>query len=133
MHRLLCVHFLRILYIEPGLFSTTICSENTLLSTDRKKSHSSAAASISACHAFFPCPSIAAAITSYRYLPAIRSAALRNIAALSAKGRVSHARFAERADSIALDTSESLAFEYLAMGSECEDGLAWVRRESLLI
>ena len=79
-----------------------------------RKSHSSAAASISACHAFFPCPSIVAAINSYRCFPPIRSAAFRNIAALSANVIDSHAGLAARADSMALETSTELALVYLA-------------------
>lgn len=41
----------------------------------------------------------------------MRSAALRKIAARSEKGRASHAGFAERAASIALETSEGEALE----------------------
>lgn len=66
------------------------------------RNHStSAAASISACQAFLPCPSIVAAMSLYRYFPLANSAALRKIAALSFQGRVSHSSFAARAPSIA--------------------------------
>lgn len=87
-----------------------------------KKSHNSAAASISACHAFFPCPSIVNAMISYRYFPLIRSAAFRKIAARSANGRSSHSDLAARANSIALNTSCGVAFEYLATTFECAAG-----------
>ena len=79
-----------------------------------KKSQSSAAASISACHAFFPCPSIVRAINSYRYFPDIKSAAFKNIAARSAKVMDSHAGLAAKADSMALETSAEVALVYLA-------------------
>ena len=62
----------------------------------------------------------------------MRSAALRNIAALSAKGNVSHAFLAANADSMALDTSEELAFEYLAIVSACDDGMFCVRTVEVL-
>jgi len=48
---------------------------------------------------------------SYLYFPAIRSAALRKMAALSEKGRDSHAGFAASAASMAADTSEGEALE----------------------
>lgn len=120
MDRLLCIQLLRVLHIEPGHVLSTATKPAVLLSAYLKKSQSSAAASISACHAFFPWPSIVAAISSYRYFPLIRSAALRNTAALSAKGSVSHAGFAARAESIAFDTSEELACGYFATG------FAWI-------
>lgn len=50
-----------------------------------------------------------AAISSYLYLPEIRSAALRKMAARSAKGKLSHAGFAARAASIAVVMSLGLA------------------------
>lgn len=94
-----------------------------------RKSQSSAAESISACHAFFPCPTIVAAMISYRYLDEIRSAAFKNTAARSANGRLSHDDLAASTDSIALFTSAVLALEYFATTSACEDGLCWVRTE----
>jgi len=51
---------------------------------------------------------------SYRYFPEMRSAALRKMAARSAKGRDAHSAWAERAESMALETSAGLAVEYLA-------------------
>ena len=104
-----------------------------MLLTYLRKSQSSAAASISACHAVFPWPNIVAAISSYRYFPLTRSAALRNTAALSAKGNVSHAGFAARAESIAFETSEELACEYLATCSTCDEGFgcAWIDSVSI--
>jgi hypothetical protein len=53
-----------------------------------------------------------AAIISYRYFPATRSAALRKIAARSEKGRDSQAGLAAKAASIADETSEGVALEY---------------------
>jgi hypothetical protein len=82
-----------------------------------------AAASISACHAFLPCPTIVAAMISYRYFVEIRSAALRNTDARSANGSASHAGLAASAASMAFFTSAALALEYLAMTSACEEGL----------
>lgn len=98
-----------------------------------KKSHSSAAASISACHAFFPWPTIVAAMMSYRYLVDTRSAALRKTAARSAKGRFAHASWAANASSIALLTSAVLAFEYFATISAWEDGFCCVRMDEFVI
>src|SRR4051794_30479915 len=92
-----------------------------------KKSHSSAAASISACHAFLPCPTIVAAMMSYLYLVEMRSAALRNTEARSANGNDSHDGFTANAALIAFLTSAGLAFEYLATTSACEEGLCCVR------
>lgn len=53
----------------------------------------------------------------------MRSAALRNTEARSAKGSASHAGFAANAASMAFLTSAGLAFEYLAMTSAWEEGL----------
>lgn len=133
MDGLLCIYLLRILYVEPAEYQLrlTLIFPSILICKYLKKSHSSAAASISACHAFFPCPSIVAAIISYLYFPLIRSAALRNTAARSANGKFSHAGFAARADSMAFETSAELALEYLAMVEECAAGLAWVRMEDV--
>lgn len=69
----------------------------------------SAAASISACQAFFPCPNMVAAMTSNLYFPAIKSAALRKIAALSAHGISSHSGLAFKAPSIAAWTVSGVA------------------------
>jgi hypothetical protein len=52
-----------------------------------------------------------AAIISYLYFPAIRSAALRKMAARSEKGRDSHAGFAASAASTAAEMSEAEALE----------------------
>lgn len=98
-----------------------------------RKSHSSAAASISACQAFLPCPIIVVAIISYRYLVEIRSAAFKKTAARSAKGRDSQADLASSAASMALLTSTLLALEYFATTSACAAGLCWVRIEELFI
>jgi hypothetical protein len=70
---------------------------------------------------------------SYRYLVEMRSAALRNTEARSAKGNDSHAGFASSAASIAFLTSAGLALEYLATTSACEEGSCWVRMDELLI
>jgi hypothetical protein len=67
-----------------------------------------------------------AAIISYLYFPAIKSAALRNMAARSEKGRDSHAGFAASAASIAEETSEGEAFEYDAIVEEWFAGFCWV-------
>jgi hypothetical protein len=48
---------------------------------------------------------------SYLYFPAIKSAAFRNTAARSAKGRDSQAGFAWSAASMAAETSEGEALE----------------------
>jgi hypothetical protein len=61
----------------------------------------------------------------------MRSAALRKIAARSAKGRLSHAGFAARAESIACWTSDAEALEYLATGVECDEGFDCVRIEEV--
>jgi hypothetical protein len=58
---------------------------------------------------------------------------LRKIAARSANGSDSHAGFAARAASIAFDTSDGVAFEYLAIAEEWDDGLDWVRMDEVLI
>jgi hypothetical protein len=64
-----------------------------------------------------------AAIISYLYLPETRSAALRKMAARSAKGRDSHSAFAERAASMAAETSDAEALEYEAIVEEWLAGL----------
>jgi hypothetical protein len=69
---------------------------------------------------------------SYRYFPLIRSAAFRKIAARSAKGSDSQAGLAARAESMALDTSEAVALEYLAIAEEWDDGMDWLRIEEVL-
>lgn len=63
----------------------------------------------------------------------IRSAALRNMAARSAKGVFSHEDFAARADSIAEETSEADALEYEATVEEWLAGFCWVDRSVVLI
>lgn len=63
-----------------------------------------------------------AAIISYLYFPAIKSAALRKTAALSENGRDSHAGLAARAASMAAETSDGDALEYDAMVEEWFDG-----------
>ena len=75
----------------------------------REKDVTSAAASISACHTFFPCPKIVAAKSLYLYFPLTRSAALRKIAARSFQGSDSHFSFAASAPSIAFATVASSA------------------------
>lgn len=57
----------------------------------------------------------------------MRSAALRKTAALSAKGRDSHAGLAARAASMAFETSEELALVYLAIISWWAAGFDWVK------
>jgi hypothetical protein len=52
-----------------------------------------------------------AAIMSYLYLPEIKSAALRKMAARSENGRDSQAGLAASAASIAAETSDGEAFE----------------------
>jgi hypothetical protein len=64
-----------------------------------------------------------AAINSYLYFPETKSAALRKTAARSAKGRVSQSRLAERAEVMAVVTSEALATEPIARASPCEEGM----------
>lgn len=66
---------------------------------------------------------------SYLYFPLMRSAAFRKMAARSANGNVSHADFADSAESIAVLTFFGLAFAYLATTSACEAGLGWLARE----
>jgi hypothetical protein len=73
-----------------------------------------------------------AAMSSYLYLELMRSAALRKIAARSAKGRLSQKGFAAKAESIACWTSDADALEYLAMGVECDEGFDCVRIEDVL-
>jgi hypothetical protein len=74
-----------------------------------------------------------AAIISYLYFPAIRSAAFKNTAARSAKGRDSHAGFAARAASIAAETSDGEAFEYVAIVEEWFEGFCcWDMVEVLI-
>jgi len=70
---------------------------------------------------------------SYLYFPLTRSAAFRKMAALSAKGSISHDLFASSAASIALETSSGLAFENLATTLACEAGLACVRVDEVRI
>lgn len=66
------------------------------------------------------------AMTSYRYLVEMRSAALRKMLARSAKGVEAHDSRADRAASIADWTWGAVALEYEARGA-CEEGLDWVR------
>ena len=67
------------------------------LTLNLQKSINSAAASISACQAFFPCPSIVAANNLYLYFPAAKSAAFKKIADLSVNARFCHAGFTANA------------------------------------
>lgn len=69
---------------------------------------------------------------SYLYFPAIKSAALRKMAALSEKGRDSHSGFAARAASIAAETSDGEALEYEAIVEEWFDGFCWVEMDEVL-
>lgn len=120
MHGLLCVELFGVLDVESARrisIGSLYASHNLHRRedvTDLRKSQSSAAASISACHAFLPCPSMVAAISSCLYFPLIKSAALRNIAALSSKGVDSHHGLTASADSIAASTCSSVALEDLA-------------------
>lgn len=70
---------------------------------------------------------------SYLYFPAIRSAAFKKIAALSEKGRDSHAGFAASAASMAADTSDGEALEYEATVEEWLEGFCWVEIVEVLI
>jgi len=63
-----------------------------------------------------------AAINSYLYLPLIRSAALRKMAALSSKGVDSQDDLAASADSMAALTCSSVALEDLATMSAWREG-----------
>jgi hypothetical protein len=74
-----------------------------------------------------------AAIISYLYLPAIKSAAFKKIAALSEKGRDSHSGFAARAASIAAETSDGEALEYDATAEEWFAGLCCLEIDEVLI
>ena len=65
-------------------------------------------------------------------MPAIRSAALRKMAARSAKGICSHDFFASRAESMAAETSEELAPEYSATAVAWEEGSDCVWMEVVL-
>jgi hypothetical protein len=56
---------------------------------------------------------------------------LRKTAARSANGRLSHAGFAAKAESIACWTSDAEALEYVATGVECDEGFDWVRIEDV--
>ena len=70
---------------------------------------------------------------SYLYFPAIKSAALRKIAARSEKGRDSHSGFAASAASMAAETSEGEALEYEAMVEEWFAGFCCLEMEEVLI
>jgi hypothetical protein len=74
-----------------------------------------------------------AAMMSYRYLVEMRSAALRKMAARSAKESASHAGLAASAASMAFLTSSPLALEYVATTSEWFDGLYCVPMFDVLI
>lgn len=128
----MCIELLRVFNIESGQYQQHSLLQ-FLFDPHLRKSHSSAAASISACHAFFPWPTIVAAIISYLYFPLIRSAAFKKTAARSAKGNVSHADFAFKAESMALVTSDEVAFEYLATAEAWDAGFDWERIEEVLI
>src|SRR3954464_1769202 len=67
------------LFHTPGELCAGCCAYNSsaYCTLNLKKSTSSAAESISACQAFFPCPNIVAAIISYLYFPDIKSAAFK--------------------------------------------------------
>ena len=102
MSRLLSVQFLGIFYVESSRASATAgFTKASNLTAYLKKSQSSAAASISACQAFLPWPTMVAAMISYRYFPDMRSAAFKNTAARSANDKLSQAGLAARAESIA--------------------------------
>jgi hypothetical protein len=80
-----------------------------------------------------PWPSIVAAIISYLYFPAIRSAAFKKIAALSEKGRDCHSGFAARAASMAAETSEGEALEYEAIVEEWFEGFCCLDMDDAFI
>lgn len=128
---LLSVQLLCVLHVESTQDQQV--ASRASVPTNFRKSTVSAAASISACQAFLPCPSIVAAMISYLYLPPMRSAALRKMAARSTKGVASHDSLAARAASMAALTSDALALEKLATASAWEDGLDCVRTEEFLI
>jgi hypothetical protein len=130
---LVSISLLGVLYVESVEVSKMQPQEHSNRARYLRKSHSSAAASISACHAFLPCPTMVAAMISYRYFVDIRSAALRKTAARSANGRLSQAFLASRASSMALLTSAVLALEYFATTSACDEGLCCVRIEEFVI
>lgn len=88
-----------------------------------KEQLTSAAASISACHAFFPWPRMVAATSLYRYFLLIRSAALRKMAARSPHGKASHAALAARAPSIARATVASSASWYVQRCRAWSEGI----------
>lgn len=69
---------------------------------------------------------------SYLYLVLMRSAAFRNMAARSAKGKLSHAGFAANAESIACLTSSEEALEYLATEVVKDEGFACVMTFSVV-
>lgn len=69
---------------------------------------------------------------SYLYLVLMRSAAFRNMAARSAKGKLSHAGFAASAESIACLTSSEEALEHLATEVEKDEGFACVTTLSVV-
>lgn len=129
MDGLLGVELLRIVHVKPSVPQHLSLPHDLFHEyTHLKKSQSSAAASISACQAFFPCPIIVAAMISYRYLVLIKSAALRKTAALSANGSDSHDGLAFKARSIASATSVVVPLWYLhtllawSDGSICLEG-----------
>lgn len=93
------------------------------LTLKRRKSMSSAAASISACHAFFPWPRIVAAMILYLHFPANKSAAFKNIEARSFHGIDSHCSLAFNADVMADLVISGVAPQYLATQVLWEAGL----------
>lgn len=60
---------------------------------------------------------------SHLYFVLMRSAAFKNTAARSVNGKLSQAGFAASAESIACLISAEEALEYLATGTEWEEGL----------
>lgn len=72
-------------------------------------------------------------MSSYLYLPLMRSAALRKMAARSAKGIDSHDDLAASAESMAFVTSSGDALDAVATMSACEDGLDCDVVEDVLI
>jgi hypothetical protein len=87
--------------------------------------HTSAAASISACHAFLPCPNIVAAINLYLHFPLTSSAAFKNIAARSAQGIASHSALAARAPSMACAMCSGVASEKVQIDLAWSCGIGW--------
>ena len=104
MNWLLSVKLLCVLDVESDKRPVSPDTDKTAsgsCAADLKKSHNSAAASISACHAFLPWPIIVAATILDRYFPEIKSAAFKKMAALWLNGSFSQELLAPSAPSMA--------------------------------